>query len=76
MAFFCNQTSHHIICADSYCQKTSHGLVKPAVVDLLRTMDSLWLSSHQTMGVFFCDSLDLCYDPCHVIKHDQKARID
>ena len=22
-----------------------------------------------TMGVFFCDSLDLCYDPCHVIKH-------
>ena len=24
----------------------------------------------ETMGVFFCDSLDLCYDPCHVIKHE------
>ena len=23
-----------------------------------------------TLGVFFCDSLDLCYDPCHVIKHE------
>ena len=23
-----------------------------------------------TVGVFFCDSLDLCYDPCHVIKHE------
>ena len=22
------------------------------------------------LGVFFCDSLDLCYDPCHVIKHE------
>ena len=31
--------------------------------------------SEQVMaeGVFFCDSLDLCYDPCHVlcvIKHE------
>ena len=24
----------------------------------------------QSVGVFFCDSLDLCYDPCHVIKHE------
>ena len=23
-----------------------------------------------TVGVFFCDGLDLCYDPCHVIKHE------
>ena len=23
-----------------------------------------------SLGVFFCDSLDLCYDPCHVIKHE------
>ena len=20
----------------------------------------------ETMGVFFCNSLDICYDPCHV----------
>ena len=24
----------------------------------------------RTLGVFFCDSLDLCCDPCHVIKHE------
>ena len=24
----------------------------------------------QTVGVFFCDCLDLCYDLCHVIKHE------
>ena len=28
------------------------------------------ISTLDTLGVFFCDSLDLCYDPCHVIKHE------
>ena len=26
----------------------------------------------KSMGVFLCNSLDLCYDPCHVIKHESK----
>ena len=26
--------------------------------------------SGKVLGVFFCDSLDLCYDACHVIKHE------
>ena len=26
--------------------------------------------SDLSLGVFFCDSLDPCYDPCHVIKHE------
>ena len=27
-----------------------------------------YFSRLQALGVFFCDSLDLCYDPCHVIQ--------
>ena len=26
-------------------------------------------------GVFFCDSLDPCFDPCHVIKHESQPSI-
>ena len=31
---------------------------------------SYTITTNFTVGVFFCDSLDLCYDPCHVIKHE------
>ena len=27
------------------------------------------------LGVFFCNSLDLCYDPCHVVKHESQHSI-
>ena len=29
-----------------------------------------WISILMTLAVFFCDSFDPCYDPCHVIKHE------
>ena len=28
------------------------------------------LDAFEIVGVFFCDSLDLYYDSCHVIKHE------
>ena len=37
---------------------------------LLHPLQAASFLKDQTLGVFFCNSLDLCHDPCHVIKHE------
>ena len=58
-----------------FSQEPGKSLYEPLSVTALPSMYDMisydfMLESPPSLAVFFCDSLDLCYDPCHVMKHE------
>ena len=49
---------------------TGHKIPLHYLSDTSATYVYMTVSAARTEVVFFCDSLDPCYDPCHVIKHE------
>ena len=68
--FLENNYQSFSVCNKNYssCHRLKVLYLKPQ--KMLDVPKDFFYALHLILGVFFCDSLDLCYNPCHVIKHE------